>query len=433
MRPPLPWRPSKLRFEVEAQRSPGLRMSGFIPRHIEQPAQRQSKPAARKTSSSPSASACAFTCAEPGTTIALSVLATLRPSTISAASRRSPIREFVHEPMNTRSSGDLLHRRAGLEVHVLERSLLGSRAPASGTAPVTSTTWPGLVPQVTIGESAAASISTSVSKLAPSSVGQLAPARDRRVEVVRAPGPALDPLEGRLVGGDHPRAAAALDRHVADRHPVLHRQAGDRLARVLDRVADHAAGAEPADRRQDQVLGGDAAAELARVGDPHRLRALLHQALRGEHVLDLGGADPEGERAEGAVGGGVAVAADDRHPRLGQPELGADHVHDPLAVGAERVDRDAELLAVSLQRLDLDAGELVGDQLRGGGAVGGHVVVGGGERLVGPADRAALEPQPVEGLRRGDLVDEVQVDVDQPVADLVRVPDLVEQRLRPSL
>src|SRR3712207_7733405 len=47
-----------------------ISMSGFIPRHIEQPAERQSKPAARKTSSRPSFSACAFTCCEPGTTIA---------------------------------------------------------------------------------------------------------------------------------------------------------------------------------------------------------------------------------------------------------------------------------------------------------------------------------------------------------------------------
>ncbi len=48
VRPPWPWRPSKLRFEVEAQRSPGARMSGFMPRHIEQPASRHSKPASRE-------------------------------------------------------------------------------------------------------------------------------------------------------------------------------------------------------------------------------------------------------------------------------------------------------------------------------------------------------------------------------------------------
>ena len=57
VRPPLPCRPSKFRFDVDALRSPGCRMSGFIPRHIEQPAPRQSKPASTKTRSRPSRSA----------------------------------------------------------------------------------------------------------------------------------------------------------------------------------------------------------------------------------------------------------------------------------------------------------------------------------------------------------------------------------------
>src|SRR5436190_3099605 len=103
VRPPRPWRPSKLRFEVDAQRSPGWRMSGFIPRHIEQPAVRHSKPADLKTSSSPSSSASTFTCWEPGTTIPRTESATRRPSTIDAASRRSWIRELVQEPMKIRS------------------------------------------------------------------------------------------------------------------------------------------------------------------------------------------------------------------------------------------------------------------------------------------------------------------------------------------
>ena len=37
VRPPRPWRPSKLRFEVVAQRSPGLQLVGVHARHIEQP------------------------------------------------------------------------------------------------------------------------------------------------------------------------------------------------------------------------------------------------------------------------------------------------------------------------------------------------------------------------------------------------------------
>src|SRR5439155_11195194 len=79
VRPPAPWRPSKFRFDVDAQRSPGARMSGFMPRHIEQPALRHSKPAALKTTSSPSFSAASFTEVEPGTTLALTLGWTWRP------------------------------------------------------------------------------------------------------------------------------------------------------------------------------------------------------------------------------------------------------------------------------------------------------------------------------------------------------------------
>ncbi len=52
---------------------------------------------------------------------------------------------------------------------------------------------------------------------------------------------------------------------------------------------------------------------------------------------------------------------------------------------------------------------------------------------VGPAHAAPREAEPLEGLGRGDLVDEMQVDVDERrlarhVADDVAVPDLLEQR-----
>src|SRR5271165_1501743 len=103
VRPLYPWRPSKLRFEVEAQRSPGLSLSGFIARHIEQPGSRHSKPALTKILSRPSDSACSLTSPEPGTIIALTLaLETFLPSTILATARKSSIRALVHEPMKTR-------------------------------------------------------------------------------------------------------------------------------------------------------------------------------------------------------------------------------------------------------------------------------------------------------------------------------------------
>src|SRR5690606_24313578 len=105
VRPPWPWRPSKLRFEVDAQRSPGSRRSAFMARHMEQPGSRHSKPASRKILSSPSFSAWLLTRPEPGTTMAcLTEAATRLPRATAAAARRSSMRALVHEPMNTRST-----------------------------------------------------------------------------------------------------------------------------------------------------------------------------------------------------------------------------------------------------------------------------------------------------------------------------------------
>ena len=69
--------------------------------------------------------------------------------------------------------------------------------------------------------------------------------------------------------------------------------------------------------------------------DAHALRLLLPQRLRHQHMRHLGGADAEGVGAERAVRGGVAVAADDREARQGQPLLRADHMDDALARIAE--------------------------------------------------------------------------------------------------
>src|ERR1700724_4656386 len=80
-----PWRFSKLRLVVETQRSPGSPRSPLPPAHIEQPDSPQKKPASRNTRSSPAASASRFTGEEPGTTIATTPAATLRPRTTAPA------------------------------------------------------------------------------------------------------------------------------------------------------------------------------------------------------------------------------------------------------------------------------------------------------------------------------------------------------------
>ncbi len=243
-------------------------------------------------------------------------------------------------------------------------------------------------------------------------------------------GASLEEGERRLVGGDHPRLGAPLDGHVADGHPRLHRELADRVAAVLDDVALPAAGRLLGDQRQDEVLGGGALGQLTGHLDRHRLRPGLRQRLSGEDVLDLAGADAEGERPERPVGSGVRVAAHDGHARLRQAELRADDVDDALLDVTHRVQADAELLAVAAQRLDLQARDRVGDRLV---EVGGRdVVVLGGQCEVGTPHLAAGQPQTVEGLRARHLVDEVKVDEEQiglPVGTSydVLVPDLLRK------
>ena len=173
------------------------------------------------------------------------------------------------------------------------------------------------------------------------------------------------------------------------------------------------------------------AGSVAVDGDGHPAGPRLGQRLGGEDVLHLAGADAEGQRAEGAVGGGVGVAAHDGHARLGEALLGPDHVHDALARVAHRVEAEAELGGVAPHDLHLLGRDRVLDRQVDVG--GGDVVVLGGDGEVGPAHRAAGQAQAVEGLRAGHLVDEVEVDVEEvglarAGVDDVAVPDLLGQR-----
>ena len=89
--------------------------------------------------------------------------ATRYPRTTAAAARRSSIRPLVHEPMKTRSSWMPSIGVPGLQIHVVQRrggrlavGRVGQRGRIGHPPPVTGTTWPGLVPQVTCGATSAA-------------------------------------------------------------------------------------------------------------------------------------------------------------------------------------------------------------------------------------------------------------------------------------
>ena len=235
------------------------------------------------------------------------------------------------------------------------------------------------------------------------------------------------------VGRDEPGPRPRLDGHVAHRHPPFHRQIPDRAAGVLDEVASAAAGADPPDDGENQVLAGASGRQRIVHRHPHALGAGRAQRLRREHVLALRRPDPEGEGPERAVGRRVTVAAHQCRPRQGEALLRSDDVDDALARVEHVEDLDSELPAVRAQCLDLEP--RLGVRDAEGAVRGRHVVVGDRKRRVRPSHAAPGQAQPLERLRREDLVQQMAVDVENVDAvvldiDEMAVPDLFEECLR---
>lgn len=107
----------------------------------------------------------------------------------------------------------------------------------------------------------------------------------------------------------------------------------------------------------------------------------------------------------------MTVAAHHGHTGLGETELRADDVDDALVDVSHRVQPDAEFLTVAPERVDLSLGDGVRDRLVD--VDGGDVVVLGGDRQVGPAERAPRQSKSVECLRTRHFVNEMQIDVDE--------------------
>jgi hypothetical protein len=239
----------------------------------------------------------------------------------------------------------------------------------------------------------------------------------------------LQVLESGVVGRHHASARAGLDRHVAHGEALLDAHRAHCAAGVLDDVANRAGGADLGDDREDHVLGGHARGARALDADAQGLRRRLPQRLRGEHMLVLGLAHAERERAERAVRGGMAVAAHQDHAGLADAELRADDVDDALALVAEQHVRDAVLLHAG--RVGLDHAPDLGRRRVGRiAADGGHVVVG---RAEGALRAAHLEAALREAFARVEaaVVHDVTVDVEQDLAgaarDYMPVPDLLEK------
>ncbi len=222
-----------------------------------------------------------------------------------------------------------------------------------------------------------------------------------------------------IVGGqgirrDQRAARRGFHGHVAQREAGFDAQLADRRSAVLHDIAARTLCADCADDPEDQVLGGGAGGKLAVHADAHGAGHAVDQRLGGQHMLNLGRADAEAERAERAVGGGMAVAADHHHARPDHAVLGRDHVLDALQriVGVEQ--RDRVPLAVAAQVGGLQRRGRIRDHADRGG-VRRDDMADHRDVLSGHQHAAVLFMQPGEGLRAGVLVHQVQVAVQQHV------------------
>ena len=264
---------------------------------------------------------------------------------------------------------DVFDRGSRRERHILQRAL-GSSALGCGTSSsgIRDTTchWDDHARVCAPSDegSEAGSVDLNDLVVARTRIGsQRAPARDGLVPspVFRGKAASSQVVERHLVGSNHARTRARFDAHVADRHAAFHGETAHRFTRVLDCVAGGAIGTDCPDDAQYQVLGGDALGQWPVDANLHGSRLLLRQALGGKDVFDFRRADAEGQRSEGSVRGGVAVAADDGQAGLGRAELRTDDVDDALVGRVDVVEREAEVLAVAAQRFHLPRRDGIGD------------------------------------------------------------------------
>jgi len=189
-----------------------------------------------------------------------------------------------------------------------------------------------------------------------------------------------------------------------------------------------AVGSDLGDDREREVLGAEAFGKFAVGGDAHALGLFLPQRLRHQHMGHFRGADAERKRAEGAMGRGVAIAANDQQARQRQPQFRADHMHDALAAVVEPEQGDVLIGGVLVQLADHARDFGIGDRLAT--AARRHVMVGDAERQLRLRHRGAALRQAAESVERA-FMHIMSIDPKQRLAvalhDLVPGPELVEQ------
>ena len=147
-------------------------------------------------------------------------------------------------------------------------------------------------------------------------------------------------------------------------------------------------------------------------------------------MLYLAGANTMGQTGKRAIGRGVRITADHRHPGDHCALFRGHHMDDALANIANTEFGNAELLGVVLQGLHLDAGGFIHNFRCGFEWGGRHVVIDGGHAGTRTPGFATRQTQALEGLWRRHLMNDLTIDIDQrgailTLGDEVSVPQFV--------
>ena len=139
-------------------------------------------------------------------------------------------------------------------------------------------------------------------------------------------------VERVVIEGHHARACAGLNGHIADGHATFNREATNGTSSKLNGVARSTSRSDLSNHGEHDVLGGDSQGQHTIDTHLHVLCLLHEQALGGQHMLHLGGANAKGKTRQCPMGAGVRIATDHGHSRKCGALLGANHVNNSLAM-----------------------------------------------------------------------------------------------------
>src|SRR6202046_298744 len=128
-------------------------------------------------------------------------------------------------------------------------------------------------------------------------------------------------------------------------------------------------------------------------------------------MFDFAGPDSKRQRAECAVRGSMAVAANDGLPWLRDAKLRPDDVHNALILAVHVEKMHAVLLAIARQRFELP--QRVGIENGEQTVLRGHRMIHHGKSKLRLPDFPPGGFQPRKSLWRSAFVDQVTVDVNQ--------------------